>query len=86
MLSAPGSPIQHHLYLQPYVRSSHLVRLLSSPPDGPTRANTNVGDGHAAVIAMRMREWYATDDADLPGDQSDVLEIGTRGPGIDRRR
>jgi pimeloyl-ACP methyl ester carboxylesterase len=84
VLSAPGSDVQHHLYLQPYTRSSHLVRLLSSPPDGPTRANTNVGDGHAAVIAMRMREWYGTDDADLPGNQSDILEIGTRGPGIDQ--
>jgi len=27
-----------------------------------------------------MREWYATDDADLPGDQRDVLEVGVRRP------
>ena len=59
---ADDSPVQHHLYLQPYVRSSHLVRLLSSPPDGATRANTNVGDDHSALIAIRMREWYADDD------------------------
>jgi pimeloyl-ACP methyl ester carboxylesterase len=84
VLSAPGSEVQHHLYLQPYPRSSHLVRLLSSPPDGPTRANTNVGDGHSAIIAMRMREWYGNDDGDLPGNQSDVLEISTHGPGVDR--
>jgi pimeloyl-ACP methyl ester carboxylesterase len=83
VLSAPDSDVQHHLYLQPYWRSSHLVRLLSSPPDGPTRTNTNVGDGHAAIIAMRMREWYATDIATVAGDQRDVLEISTRGPGID---
>jgi hypothetical protein len=83
VLSAPDSDVQHHLYLQPYPRSSALVRLLSSPPDGPTRANTNVGDGHSAIIAMRMREWYGTDDADLPGNQSDVLEISTHGPGVD---
>ena len=83
VLSAPGSDVQHHLYLQPYLRSSSLVRLLSSPPDGPTRANTNVGDGHAAVIAMRMREWYADDVPAVEGDQRDVLEISTRGPGID---
>lgn len=81
VLSAPDTDVQHHLYLQPYPRSSQLVRLLSSPPDGPTRANTNVGPGHSAIIAMRMREWYGTDDADLPGDQSDVLEISTNGPG-----
>jgi pimeloyl-ACP methyl ester carboxylesterase len=84
VLSAPDTDVQHHLYLQPYPRSSHLVRLLSSPPDGPTRANTNVGPGHSAVIAMRMREWYGTDDGDLPGDQSDTLEISTHGPGVDQ--
>ena len=48
-------------------------------PNGPTRANTNAGADHAALIAIRMREWYATDDADLPGDQSDVLEVSTDG-------
>jgi pimeloyl-ACP methyl ester carboxylesterase len=78
LLTADDSPIQHHLYLQPYVRSSHLVRLLSSGPDGDTRVNTNIGDDHAAVIAIRMREWYATDDADLPADDRDVLEISTQ--------
>ena len=75
VLSSEDSPVQHHLYLQPYVRSSDLIRLLSSSPDGDTRANTNTGDDHSAVIAIRMREWYAADDADLPGDQADVLEI-----------
>jgi pimeloyl-ACP methyl ester carboxylesterase len=84
VLSTPGSDVQHHLYLQPYLRSSQLVRLLSSPPDGPTRANTNVGDGHAAVIAMRMREWYANDRPDVAGDQRDVLEISTSGPDADQ--
>jgi pimeloyl-ACP methyl ester carboxylesterase len=79
VLSAPGSDVQHHLYLQPYVRSSHLVRLLSSEPDGTTRTNTNVGDGHSAIIAIRMREWYAEDDGDLPGDQADVLELSAAG-------
>lgn len=80
VLSTADSPVQHHLYLQPYVRSSHLVRLLSSPPDGPTRANTNVGDDHASIIAIRMREWYADDIPDLEGDERDVLEISTSTP------
>jgi pimeloyl-ACP methyl ester carboxylesterase len=83
LLSAEGSPTQHHLYLQPYVRSSHLVRLLSSPPDGDTRANTNVGDDHASLIAIRMREWYANVDPDDDGDERDVLEITTRADGAD---
>jgi len=79
LLSAPDSPTQHHLYLQPYLRSSHLVRLLSSPPDGTTRANTNTGDDHTALIAIRMREWYSDDDPDLPGDQADVLDVSSDG-------
>jgi hypothetical protein len=78
-LTSPDSPTVHHLYLQPYVRSSDFVRLLSSPPDGTTRVNTNVGDGHAAIITIRMREWYALDDPDLPGDQRDVLTVATDG-------
>lgn len=72
-LSTAESPVTHHLYLQPYVRSSHLARLLSSPPDGPTRVNTNVGPDHTALIAIRMREWYAE------GDARDVLEISVDG-------
>jgi hypothetical protein len=79
VLSTDESPIRHHLYLQPYVRSSDLVRLPSSPPDGTTRANTNVGDGHASIVAIRMREWYAKDDPDLPGDERDVLEVSSDG-------
>jgi pimeloyl-ACP methyl ester carboxylesterase len=79
LLSTDESPIQHHLYLQPYARSSDLVRLLSSAPDGTTRANTNVGDGHTSIIAIRMREWYAKDDPDLPEDERDVLEISSDG-------
>jgi hypothetical protein len=79
VLSAPDTDVQHHLYLQPYVRDSHLVRLLSSGPDGDTRINTNVGDDHAALIAIRMREWYAGDDPDRDGDERDVLEITSGG-------
>jgi len=82
LLTTPGSDSQHHLYLQPYVRSSDFVRLLSSPPDGATRVNTNTGDAHSAIIAMRMREWYAVDDADLPGDERDILEISTDGADV----
>ncbi len=78
-LMTPGADSVHHVYLQPYVRSSDFVRLLSSPPDGPTRMNTNTGDDHAALVVMRMREWYAADDADLDGDQRDTLSISTDG-------
>lgn len=79
LLTAPDSPSEHHLYLQPYTRSSDFVRLLSSPPDGTTRVNTNTSDGHSSIIAMRMREWYAVDDTDLDGDQRDALLVSTDG-------
>jgi hypothetical protein len=81
-LSAPDSPVRHHLYLQPSVRDSRLVRLLSADAGGPTRTNTNVSPNHVAIVAIRMREWYAHDDPDLAGDQSDVLTVttGDRGP------
>ena len=72
-LSTEQSPVTHHLYLQPYLRSSHLVRLLSSPPDGPTRANTNTSADHTALIAIRMREWYGQ------SDNRDVLQISVDG-------
>ena len=78
-LSQPGSEVVHHVYLQPYERSSQLVRLLSSAPDGSTRVNTNADADHSSIIAIRMREWYGSDDGDLPGDQTDVLEISVDG-------
>ncbi len=66
----------HHLYPQRYLRSTHLVRLLSGDPDtSTTRQNTNFGDNHATVVAIRMREWYAADDPDLPVQDADVLEV-----------
>jgi hypothetical protein len=71
----------HHLYLQRFLRDSRLVRLLSGGPDSASRMNSNTSATHSNIIAMRMREWYATDDADLPGDQSDVLEISVKRPG-----
>ncbi|MBN1094387.1 alpha/beta fold hydrolase [Blastococcus sp. TML/M2B] len=71
-LSSGSSPVVHHLYLQPYVRSSAFVRLLSSEPDGPVRQNTNVGEDHVALVIMRMREWHAEGDAD-------VLELSVDG-------
>jgi pimeloyl-ACP methyl ester carboxylesterase len=64
-LSSDASPVVHHLYLQPYVRSSAFVRLLSSEPDGTIRQNTNVGDDHTALVIMRMREWHSQGDADV---------------------
>ena len=71
VLYDPGSESRQHFYPQPYVRDSFLERLLSGPPDSPTRMNSNVGDGtHTGLTVLRMREW-------LP---SDVLEVETKRP------
>ena len=56
-----------HYYPQPFLRSTDFLRLLSGPNDSPSRMNTHTGDGHSALLAMRNREWLA----------SDVLEVST---------
>ena len=87
-LSTDTSPVTHHLYLQPYLRSSDLVRLLSSPPDGTTRANTHTGADHSALIVMRMREWHAQGDRDVlqvdvdGGEPVDAIVDGVGNAGI----
>jgi pimeloyl-ACP methyl ester carboxylesterase len=73
-----GGGSVHHLYMQSFLRDSNFVRLLSGDPDSPTRMNTNTSDAHSALIAMRMREWYATDVNDATGDQTDALNIGVK--------
>jgi hypothetical protein len=75
-----GVNTTQHFYAQRYLRSSPFVRLLSGPPDAASRVNSNITDNHTNLIALRMREWYGTDDLDLPGDESDILEISTTRP------
>lgn len=72
-LRSADSTVVHHIYLQNHLADSDFVRLLSSPADGPTRQNTNQAASHVAVIAMRMREWYAE------GDARDVLDVSHNG-------
>jgi pimeloyl-ACP methyl ester carboxylesterase len=57
-----------HYYPQRFLRSTDFVRLTSGPSDSPSRMNTNKSDKHSALIAVRMREWLA----------SDVLEVSTK--------
>jgi pimeloyl-ACP methyl ester carboxylesterase len=77
-VSAPNSGTQR-FYMQRYLRSSHLVRLLSGPPDSPIRLATNRSPNHSAVLAMRMREWYADPGAQRDPATMDVLEIESPG-------
>jgi pimeloyl-ACP methyl ester carboxylesterase len=77
VISREGAVRQHHLYYQPFIRDSHLVRLLTSPPDGLIPSITNIGPNHTASVVMRYREWWTTH----PSGRNDVLEISTRSRG-----
>jgi pimeloyl-ACP methyl ester carboxylesterase len=57
-----------HYYPQRFLRSNDFVRLTSGPANSPSRMNTNKSANHSALIAVRMREWLA----------SDVLEVSTK--------
>lgn len=74
VLTADNSQ-SHHLYQPRFLRDDAFVRLLSGGPDSPTRMNSSLSDNHSNIVVSRMREWYAKDDADLEGDQTDVLEV-----------
>jgi pimeloyl-ACP methyl ester carboxylesterase len=65
-----SSGVTTHFYTQRILRSTPFVRLLSGPPDSPTRMNTHTGAGHATMVVSRQREWLS----------SDVLEIATSSP------
>ena len=77
----------HHHYMQPFLRSTPFVRLLSGPPDSPSRVNTNTGADHSAAIAMRMREWQTSDKLEVstktPDKSQDAVNVITEGVGVD---
>jgi len=62
VLKSKDTPNQHHFYAQPFLRSSPFVRFLSGPPESDSRKNTNTGDRHTALNAMRQREWTTDDE------------------------
>lgn len=50
-----------HFYFESFLRSTKFIRLLSGPSTSPSRMNINSSPNHAAVTAIRMREWFTTD-------------------------
>lgn len=66
-----------HFYFQPFLRSTKFIRLLSGPPESPSRVNTNAGPAHAALTMIRMREWYGPGVAAKPADK---LKINVKTP------
>lgn len=69
-MALTSSTSVQHFYTQRFLRDTTLFRLLSGPPDSPSRLNTNSGPGHSAMIVTRMREWM----------RSDVVEVSTHSP------
>ncbi len=86
MVLFSGSNYHHH-YMQPFLRSSPFVRLLSGPSDTPARMNTNGGPNHSAAVVSRMREWQTTDKLEVSTKTASVttpsVNVITEGVGVD---
>lgn len=86
VLSSPEGNFHHH-YMQPFIRSTPFVRLLSGPPDTAARMNTNKGPNHSAVIASRMREWQTSDKLEVstktPSAMQPAVNVIVEGVGVD---
>jgi pimeloyl-ACP methyl ester carboxylesterase len=87
LLPMGGTGNQHHHYMQPFLRSTPFVRLLSGPPDTESRKQTNSGPGHSAAVASRMREWQTTDKLEIstttPTGSQPATNVIIEGVGVD---
>src|SRR5262245_48989356 len=70
VLSRPTSTRTHRLYFEPFFRSSHFVRLLTSEPGGAIDSLIEKSDRHMALTIVRYKELWGDQ-----GDESDVLQI-----------
>lgn len=69
-LTRPEDGLMQHFYFEPFARSDHFVRLLSSRPDEGISAFLPTGDQFVGINVIRMKEFW--------GDQgagSDVLAV-----------
>ena len=69
-----------HYYMQPFLRSQDTIRLLTSPPDAATVVNTEVGDEHSAIVAIRYKEWWGN-TSDGTNDSLRISTTSASGPG-----
>jgi hypothetical protein len=60
----------HHFYQQPFRRSDHLIRLLTSEPGTGLDLLREKSDRHTTFTIVRYKEWWGDQ-----GDLNDVLEI-----------
>jgi pimeloyl-ACP methyl ester carboxylesterase len=68
-LTLPGSTV-HHLYFEPFKRSDHLVRLLTSEPNGGVNLLIERSPNHSAVTIVRYKEFWGDQ-----GAESDTLSV-----------
>jgi pimeloyl-ACP methyl ester carboxylesterase len=61
----------HHLYYEPFLRSDHLVRLLTSVPNEGLDALIERSDNHVSAVITRNKEFWGDQ-----GAESDILEVG----------
>ena len=64
----------HHIYPEPFTRSDHLVRLLTSQPNGGVNLLIERSPKHATVIIVRYKELWGDQ-----GAESDALSINGTG-------
>ena len=64
----------HHIYFEPFARSDHLVRLLTSEPNGGVNLLIERSDRHSALTIVRYKEFWGDQ-----GAESDVLNINGTG-------
>ncbi len=71
----------HHLYFEPFVRSSQMMRLLSSEPGEGLDALWERGPDHANLVLLRNKEWWGDQGAGLDDqltvDGVDVVSAAT---------
>jgi pimeloyl-ACP methyl ester carboxylesterase len=77
LYTAGATGNHHHHYMQPFLRSTPFVRLLSGPPETPSRMNTNAGPGHSAAVVSRMREWQTSDKLEVSTTSSAGMQPAT---------
>jgi hypothetical protein len=70
VISRPTSARTHRLYYEPFVRSSHFVRLLTSEPGGAIDSLIEKSDRHMSLTIVRYKELWGDQ-----GDESDLLVI-----------
>ena len=72
-----GSAITGHYYKEPFTHSNHFIRFLLLPEVALGPPLTEIGPNHAAVVALRYKEWWKAH----PLTPDDSLQVGTSQPG-----